>query len=126
MEGYKTFINNKAWKLGREFKKKIYNITEKFPEEERYCLSQQIKRSAISITANIAEGYGRYTFQENINFCRISRGSLNETLDHLCTAFDAKYISKEIFANLYNEGKIVEKAINGYIGFLKNSRAKQL
>jgi len=119
---YKTFEDIKAWQLSREFRKEIYEITKKFPEEERYVLTGQIRRATISITANIAEGYGRYSFQENIQFCRISRGSVNEVLDHLITAFDEKYITEEEFNNLYQKGKDIEKAINGYINFLKTQR----
>ena len=86
---YKTFEDVKAWQLGREFKKKIYKISEKFPKKELYTLAAQIRDAAVSITANIAEGYGRYSFQENIQFCRTSRASVNEVLDHLYTALDA-------------------------------------
>jgi len=119
---YKTFEDVKAWQLGREFKKKIYKISEKFPKKELYTLAAQIRDAAVSITANIAEGYGRYSFQENIQFCRTSRASVNEVLDHLYTALDAKYITKEEFDNLYQEGRSVEKAVNGYIGFLRKQQ----
>ncbi|MCG2700653.1 MAG: four helix bundle protein [Candidatus Falkowbacteria bacterium] len=117
---YKSFENIGAWQTGREFKNKIYIISKKFPNEEKFCLTQQIKRSAISITANIAEGYGRYNFQENIQFCRISRGSTLETIDHLYTAKDQSYISAEEFKELYELGKKTEWKINGYINFLQN------
>ena len=92
--GFKTLEDIKAWQLGREFRKAIYTISKLFPNFEKYCLTSQIRRSAISVTANIAEGFGRYSYQENINFCRIARGSLNETLDHLKVALDEGYITK--------------------------------
>ena len=83
-----TFEKIKAWKLGRAFKIKLYKITKDFPKDERFGLTPQMRRAAISITANIAEGYGRYHFQETIQFARNSRGSISEVLDHLYTALD--------------------------------------
>jgi len=115
-----SFEDVKAWQLAREFRKEIYKITKGFPREELYCLVSQIRRAAISIHSNIAEGYGRYSYQENIRFCRVARGSLNEVLDQLYVALDEKYIIQELFNTLYNRGREVEKAINGYIGFLKS------
>lgn len=114
----KGFEGLKVWQLGRKFRKKIYEISRKFPKEEIYCLVQQIRRAAISITANIAEGHGRYHYQENIQFCRVSRGSINEVIDHLYTALDEKYISGKEFQQLYSQGREVEKVLNGYIGYL--------
>lgn len=108
-QGYKTFEDIKCWQLAREFRKDIYKISKKFSEFEKYILTSQILRSVISITANIAEGFGRFTFQENINFCRIARGSLNETLDHFHTALDENYITKEEYINLYRAGRNVER-----------------
>ena len=69
-------------------------MTKKFPKEELYCLVSQIRRAAISVHSNVAEGYGRYNFQENIQFCRIARGSINEVLDQLYAALDEKYIDR--------------------------------
>jgi four helix bundle protein len=120
MNNYKSFESVKAWQLGRTFKNNIYKISEIFPKQESYNLIQQIRRAAVSITANIAEGYGRYSFQENIQFCRMSRGSLLEVLDHLYTALDQKYVNQEEFDDLYQEGRQVEWAINGYINFLQS------
>jgi len=81
-----------------------------------------MRRSSRSITENIAEGFGRYHYQENIQFCRHSRGSLYEIIDQLITALDEKYIT-----NIeYKEGKLfVSKAIgllNGYINYLKAAK----
>ncbi len=114
----KGFEGLKVWQLGRKFRRKIYEISRKFPREEIYCLVQQIRKAAISITANIAEGHGRYHYQENIQFCRVSIGSINEVLDHLYTALDERYISEKEFQQLYSQGREVEKVLNGYIGYL--------
>ena len=111
-----------VWQLARKYRHEIYMISAKFPRKEEYHLTAQIRAAAVSITANIAEGYGRYSYQENIQFCRIARGSTNESLDHLYTACDERYISKEEFSPLYNQGRKVEKALNGYIGYLQREK----
>lgn len=89
-----------------------------------YGLTAQIRDAAVSVTANIAEGYGRYHYQENIQFCRISRGSVNEVLDHLYAALDESYINKETFDELYSQGREVERVLNGYINYLKRQLSK--
>jgi four helix bundle protein len=122
-KGYKTFEDIKAWQLATEFRRQVYGITKRFPEYEKFVLTPQIRRAAISISANIAEGFGRYSFQENIQFCRIARGSLNEVLDQFHVALDEKYIDEKEFEDLSNNGREVEKAINGYIGFLKDQKS---
>lgn len=63
-----------------------------FPKSEDFHLKAQILNSSISVTANIAEGFGRFHYQENIQFCRLSRGSLTETFEHIITAYDEKYM----------------------------------
>jgi four helix bundle protein len=118
------FEDVKAWQLARDFRKSVYDISQNFPKEELYCLTSQIRRAAISIHSNIAEGYGKYSFQENIQCCRIARGSLNEVLDQLYVAKDEDYINTDIFDDLYTKGRNVESAINGYIIFLKNQKEK--
>ncbi len=122
--GHKTFEDVKAWQLGKKFRIDIYQISKRFPVEEKYVLTSQIRRAVISINSNIAEGYGRYFFQENINFCRIARGSANEVLDQLYVALDEKYIRQDEFKDLYNKGRELEKALNGYISFLQNQKSK--
>jgi len=115
-----------VWQLARKYRHEIYKISAKFPRKEEYHLTAQIRDAAVSITANIAEGYGRYSYQENIQFCRIARGSINESLDHLYAASDEKYLSMDEFKSLYDQGRKVEKALNGYIGYLqreKNARS---
>ena len=83
-----------------------------------------MRRAAISITATLAEGHGRYHYQENIQFCRISRGSINEVLDHIYTALDEKYISQQVFDRLYKQGREVEQVLNGYIRYLERQKPK--
>jgi len=90
---------------------------------EEYHLKAQVLDSSRSITANIAEGFGRFHHQENIQFSRNSRGSLNETLDHMITAYDEKYITKEILSDINKDYKECLKQLNTYIKYLKNAKA---
>ena len=122
----KTFEDLEVWKVCRDLKQKIFTITETFPSEERFRLVDQLRRAAISSTANIAEGYGRFHYQENIQFCRQSRGSLYEILDHLTTARDQGYISEESFKELRAQVLTAIRLINGYLRMLQQNKARQL
>ena len=106
------------WKKSRVFRNEISTITKSFPDFEKYKLVDQMVRS----TANIAEGHGRYHYQENIQFCRTARGSLLETFDHLTVALDEKYISSELFGKLTSMNDELMKMINGYIAYLKKRK----
>ena len=117
----RDFVSLDAWKKAREVKLFFYHsIIGKLPLEEKYALGNQIRRAAISATANIAEGYGRYHYQEGIQFYRIARGSLYELKDHLMSCLDLLYIDKELF----DKGiKLIESAkvkLNSYIKYVKN------
>jgi four helix bundle protein len=117
------FTELDVWKEARAFKIGIIKITKTFPAEEKYSLIDQIKRSSRSVTANIAEGYGRFNYQETTQFMRQARGSLTETYDHLFTALDEGYIAQEVFSKFELQYKKVLKLINGYISFLQKSKS---
>lgn len=87
----------------------------KLPVDEKYDLSRQMKRAAISLTNNIAEGFGRYHFQENLQFCRQSRGSLFELMDDLNICIDESYITREDFERYRKDALHLLKVLNGYI-----------
>ena len=93
----KTFEELEAWKSARELRKANSRLAKTFPNDERFRLVDQIIRSSRSVPANIAEGIGRFHFQENIQFCRQARGSLSETLEHLICALDEGYIDEATF-----------------------------
>jgi four helix bundle protein len=97
-------------------------LVKTFPQEEKFRLVDQIVRSSISVTANVAEGYGRYHYQENIQYCRQARGSLLELLDHLCVVLDEQYIPLNLFNDLKAETFRVIKILNGYISHLKKQK----
>ncbi|MGW8121858.1 four helix bundle protein [Roseivirga echinicomitans] len=119
-----NFTDLEVWKKARGMRKSISTLTQKFPSDEKFKLTDQIKRSSRSITANIAEGYGRFHYQENIQFCRVARGSLTETLDHLIVAFDEGYIDEQTLKEFESQLTEVKKILNGYIKYL--AKAKQL
>ena len=118
-----TFEDLEVWQLARDFRKKITTLVKTFPAEERYRLTDQMIRATRSVAANIAEGYGRYHYQENIQFCRQSRGSLYETIDHLTVALDEGYITGELFENLKEKAFVIIKKLNGYIHYLGKRKA---
>jgi four helix bundle protein len=117
-----TFETLEVWKAARDLRKAISQIVRDLPNPERFRLSDQMLRASRSVTANIAEGHGRYHFQENIQFCRQARGSLYELLDHLIVALDEGYISEEIFYKLKNNIFNVIKVLNGYTKYLRNRK----
>jgi len=121
----KHFTDLQVWKLARQLRNELYNLIKILPVEEKYNLSDQIRRDAVSITSNIAEGYGRYHYQENIQYCRQSRGSLYEIQDHLITCLDQKYISKDRFDKLNDLVLNTIKALDGYIRYLNNQKLKK-
>ncbi len=113
----------KVWVRAKDFALKIYEqILPLLPPEEKWNLNQQLRRSSLSISANIAEGYGRFYFQENVRFCYLARGSLEETLSHLAFSFEAMYIPNTLYRQFESEGEEIDKMLNGYIAYLKKSK----
>ncbi|MFC1892057.1 four helix bundle protein [Thermodesulfobacteriota bacterium] len=121
-EKYNDFRDLEVWQKCKAIRNKIWNLCKRFPGEEKYRLSDQMIRASRSSTANIGEGYGRYHFQENIQFCRQSRGSLYELIDHLGTAEECEYISAEESEELIDDIKEAIRILNGYIKYLKNRK----
>lgn len=118
----KSFTELECWKKARVLRIEISKMIQDFPREEKYDLVSQVRRSSRSVTANIAEGYGRFHFQENIQFCRQARGSLYETHDHLITAFDEDYITDVMLKEFEMKVDEVLKVLNGYINYLKKAK----
>lgn len=116
--GYQGFEDLEVWKKARELKLEIRELVKTFPAEEKYRLTDQLIRSARSVTAQIAEGHGRNTWPDKLRFCVIARGSLNETLNHLLDALDEQLIREEKLEHFKNKINEVERLLNGYIHFL--------
>ena len=116
------FTDIEAWKLARKLRMEIYANIKVLPSEERFDLASQMRRAAVSCTANIAEGYGRFHFQENVQYCRQSRGSMYETQDHLITCLDNGYITKEKYEAAWSISKDAIKVLDGYIRYLNRQK----
>ena len=114
-----TFDDLEVYKLAREFRKKMYEIAKSLPKFEEYNLANQMRRASLSVTNNIAEGYGRYHYQENIQFCRQSRGSISELIDDLNTYIDKGYIETKSCSEFKEEAYTLIKVLNSYIASLK-------
>jgi len=114
----KGFENLESWKEARSYRKAISGIVKTFPPEEKFGLSSQLLRSSRSISATIAEGYGRFHYRETAQFFRHARGSLMESMDHLICAFDENYIDEDTIHRLRKQHDLILKLINGYIAYL--------
>lgn len=123
--GYQSFEELEVYKAAREYRKKMYKLAKELPPEEKYNLAGQMRRAALSLTNNIGEGHGRYHFQENIQFCRVSRGSLMELIDDLNVCIDEKYFSLDYLEELKEEGYRINKMLNGYIAYLKKRKNEE-
>jgi len=112
-----------AWRRARDFRKYVSEMCKELPSSENFRLKDQLIRASRSIAANIAEGFGRFHFQENIQFCRQARGSLFECKEHVICGFDENYFSKEQLSNF--ESRFIEllKVLNGYISYLKKQKS---
>lgn len=116
----RDFTDLEVWRCARLLRVEVYRFSGRFPKEETFGLVSQLRRAAVSATANIAEGFGRYSYQENIQFLRQSRASVYELRDHFTTALDAGYLSKEEFEGLNRQAVSVVKLLKGYIRATKN------
>jgi four helix bundle protein len=116
---YKTFEDLEVYQVAREFRKAMYRVAKRLPEEEKFALASQIRRAAVSLTNNIAEGHGLFHFLEQIKFMLQARGSLEELLDDRNVCEDERYLALTEIAKLKQEGWRVHKLINGYIRFLR-------
>jgi four helix bundle protein len=123
MATYNHFYDLPVYKTCREFRKKVSVVINKhIPKAEEFRLKSQMLNSCRSVTANIAEGFGRFHHQENIQFCRQARGSLTETMEHLITAFDDGFINDELLKEMNEEYKNSLKGLNLYIKYLKEAK----
>lgn len=123
MNDIRNFKDLNCWKKGKEIRNNVSELVKTFPQHEKFDLVSQMRRASRSVTHNIAEGYGRFHFQENIQYCRISRGSLYELIDQIDCALDEKYIDNHV-ANLL-EKDIYDniKILNGYIKYLNKAKS---
>lgn len=121
---FDSFENLEVYKKARNFRREISDFCKTLPQEEKYRLVDQKIRASRSITNQIAEGFGRFHYQENIQFCRIARGSLDEVHEHLNICFDESLISDERYETLLAMKTEVRKILNGYISYLNRAKSK--
>jgi four helix bundle protein len=117
-----SFEDLETWKKCRLLRIDVALLLKQFPDEEKYRLIDQLKRASRSVTANIAEGHGRFHYQDNLKFCRNARGSLNEVLDHLICAHDELLITNEQLQDIRAKYNECYRLLNGYIAFLNKKK----
>lgn len=113
-----------AWKEGHELVLMIYDVSKKFPIDERFGLTNQIRRCAVSITSNIAEGFSRSTPKDKNQFYYISLGSITEMQNQLLIARDLMYIGTNQIKKIADQSVLVQKLINGLVRSNKNRLEK--
>jgi len=113
------FRNLKVWEIGMDLVEEVYRITKKFPKSEVYGLADQMRRAAISIPSNIAEGNGRQHPKEYVNFLHIALGSLLELITQIELSKRLGYIDEELYKNLSGQTFIVNKMLRAQIRSLK-------
>lgn len=111
----KSFTDLNAWREGHKLVLDIYQATKNFPKDEQFGLIIQIRRAAVSITSNIAEGFSRSSYKEKSQFYSIGLGSLTEVQNQLLIARDLEYIINEEFKALAEQTVVINKLINGLI-----------
>jgi len=115
-----------VWKQAKDLVRVVYDLTKKFPKDEQFGLTNQLRRAAVSIPSNIAEGCGRNHFKDSLQLFFISRGSLYEVETQILISFDLGYINNEdlkIIIEKINSGK---RLLNGFINYFQSRSNQQL
>src|SRR5437763_10069475 len=116
---FQTFEDLDVYTAAREFRIAMYAVTRQLPAFEKFEMQSQIRRAALSLTNNIAEGHGRFHFLDQIKFMLQARGSLEELMDDLNACEDESYLELQRIEELRQHAWCVHKLINGYIRFLR-------
>lgn len=120
-----TFEKIVAWQKAHAFVLAVYQITRMFPEDEKFGLTSQFRRAAVSIEANIAEGYKKLSKADKLRFMNISQGSIEECRDYIILSRDLGYIDDVIFSNLYDKIEEASRLLHGYCKGIINNNAIQ-
>ncbi|MBA9076415.1 four helix bundle protein [Rufibacter quisquiliarum] len=115
----RAYTDLDVWKKARVLASSVYRLSRSFPKEELFGLTLQIRRAAVSIVSNIAEGCGRQTTKDAVNFFYFSRGSLFEVETQLYVAFDENYISEEQLKVALEEVMNCKKLLHGFINYYR-------
>ena len=119
-EKIKSFTDLNAWREGHKLVLSVYSLTKKFPKEEIFALSNQMRRCVVSITSNIAEGFSRQTAKEKIQFYSIAQGSVTELQNQLLISRDVGFISQEEFSGAATLSVSVHKLLSGIMKSAQN------
>jgi len=120
---YYNLEDLELYQLAQSFGNEIWGLVAKWDYFAKDTIGKQIARSADSISANIAEGYGRYHYKENKNFCYFSRGSIIETKDWLKKSRDYQLFTEQQFNILFEKLQIIHLKLNAYLKFIGKSHA---
>ena len=122
---FQTFEDLETYQTAREFRKAMYAVSRRLPDFEKFESASQIRRAAVSLANNIAEGHGRYHYPDQIRFLLQARGSLEELLDDLNVCLDENYLPAQEIESLKQLGLRTLNVINGYGRFLRRKKADQ-
>lgn len=111
----REFTDLYAWQEAHELVMLVYEMTKRFPREELFCLTDQMRRAAISITSNIAEGFGRRGYKEKIQFYYLAHGSLTELKNQIILARDIDYLSNDDYDAIFHQIVIAHKLLQGLL-----------
>ena len=116
------FEDLEAYQAGQALQMRIYKLANLLPKDEKFGLAQQMRRTAVSLTNNLAEGYGRFTWQDSTHFCRQARGSLMELVDDINICAKQQYAQAEHLADLKRDAEKVLLLLNRYIKYLQKNK----
>jgi four helix bundle protein len=118
-----SFETLKVWQKSHQLMLDVHHkLLPLLPKEEKYGLADQVRCSSKSVGANIAEGAGRFYFMDNVRFCYMARGSLDETLNHLLVSKDLGFCENELYGKLRAQIEEIRRLLNGYITWLKTKK----
>ena len=120
----KSFEELDCWKKDAALRRKLSALAKSFPSDEKFKLTDQLLRASRSVTANLAEGFGRFHHQEYIQYCRQSRGSLYEIIDHLIVACEENYISEKELGGMRDDVNECLAVLNGFINYLMKAKQR--
>jgi four helix bundle protein len=115
------FEDLECYKLALSVVREAYQVAQRLPPEEKYNLADQLRRAAVSVTLNIAEGYGRYHYLDSLRFYYIARGSLNEVLSAFVTCDTVRLLAGEL-SRQRELCHSAMRALNGYIRYVRGQR----
>jgi len=121
-EGQYDLDSFELYNVAHRLRKKTYQLLKQLPAEEKYCLGTQMRRAAVSVSNNIAEGHGRWHYLENIHFCMTARGSIDELIDDYNACIDEGYGNAGFAEELKNDARQLIARVNSYNVYLRKSK----